>query len=141
MGVRNYRGPREKTLLPRLPRRTTRPSTLAGGALPSVPKRPSRLALCSGSFARLRVLLGANNGSVRSGRRPRAAARGTYGRVGRLVVDVDEGTLDAWERLYFVLELLGKVVRLPQRRVRIHDDVELDEVVLFPQPVQSVGCA
>lgn len=84
---------------------------------------------------------GANNGSVRSGRRPRAAARGTYGRVGRLVVDVDEGTLDAWERLYFVLELLGKVVRLPQRRVRIHDDVELDEVVLFPQPVQSVGCA
>ena len=47
-----------------------------------------------------------------------------------LVVDVDERTLDAWERFYFVLQPLTDVVRLPQGRVRVHDDVELDKVVL-----------
>ena len=74
---------------------------------------------------------------VRFEGRPQGAARGTYGRMRRLVVDVDEGTLDTWEGLYFVLQLFGKVVRLPQGCVRVHYDVELDEVVLFPRELSQ----
>ena len=51
--------------------------------------------------------------------------------MSRLVVDVHERALDAWEGFYLVLQSLTDVVRLPQRRVRVHDDVELDEVVLY----------
>ncbi len=100
----------------------------------SCPVRPSSQADLPGGHSRDLVCSWGAKDSVRSGRRPRRATRDTYGSVRRLVVDVDEGTLDAWERLYFVLQLLGEVVRLPQGRVRVHDDVELDEVVLFPSP-------
>lgn len=58
-------------------------------------------------------------------------ARGyTYRRVRRLVVDVDECAADVGQNLELVLELLAQIVRLPKRRVRVHDDVNLDVVVL-----------
>ena len=50
----------------------------------------------------------------------------------RLVVDVHERTLDAGQRFDLLLKLLADVVRLPEGRVGVHDDVELHEVVLLP---------
>ena len=60
---------------------------------------------------------------------------GTYGRVRRLVVDVHKGTADVGQDLDLVLQLLAQVVRLPERRVRVHHDVDLDVVVLQPPRV------
>ena len=47
----------------------------------------------------------------------------------RLVVDVHERALHVRERLELVLELLANVVRLPQRRIRGHHHVDLEEVL------------
>jgi hypothetical protein len=47
----------------------------------------------------------------------------------RLVVDMHERALDVRQDLDLVLQLLADVVRLPQRRCAVHDDVDLDEVV------------
>ena len=54
----------------------------------------------------------------------------SYGCVRRLVVDMHERTTDVWQDLDLVLQLLADVVRLPERRVRVHDDIDLDVVVL-----------
>ena len=47
----------------------------------------------------------------------------------RLVVDVHEGTADIGQDLDLVLQLLAQVVRLPERRVRVHHDVYFNEIV------------
>ena len=65
--------------------------------------------------------------------------RATHGHVGCLVVNVDERAFNTWECLDLVLQLLGKVVRLPQGRICTHDDVKLDEVVLFSKRHVSSG--
>lgn len=47
-----------------------------------------------------------------------------------LMVDVHKRPFDVRQHLDPVLKLLAEVVRLPQRRARVHDDVNLDVVVL-----------
>ena len=54
----------------------------------------------------------------------------TYWCMRRLVVDVHKRTADVGQDLDLVLQLLADVVRPPERRVRVHDDVDLDVVVL-----------
>ena len=54
---------------------------------------------------------------------------GTYGRMGRLVVNMYKCAADIRQDLYFVLETLAEVVGLPERRVRVHHDVYFDEIV------------
>ena len=54
---------------------------------------------------------------------------GTYGRMGRLVVNMYKCTADIRQDLYLVLETLAEVVGLPERRVRVHHDVYFDEIV------------
>jgi hypothetical protein len=49
--------------------------------------------------------------------------------VGGLMIDVHERTLDVRQDLYFVLQLLADIVRLPQRGVPVHDDVNFNKVV------------
>ena len=53
----------------------------------------------------------------------------TYGRMGRLVVNMYKCTADIRQDLYLVLETLAEVVSLPERRVRVHHDVYFDEIV------------
>ena len=55
----------------------------------------------------------------------------THRRVRRLMVDVDERAADVGEHLELVLQLLAQVVRFPERRVGVHDDIDLDKVVLL----------
>ena len=50
--------------------------------------------------------------------------------MGSLVVDMHERALHVGEYLNLVLQLLADVMRFPQRRACIHDDVDLDKVVL-----------
>ena len=47
------------------------------------------------------------------------------------MINVYKCTLNARERFYLVLQSLGNVMRLPQRSIRIHDNVKFDEVVLL----------
>ena len=47
------------------------------------------------------------------------------------MINVYKCTLNARERFYLVLQSLGNVMRLPQRSIRIHDNVKFDEVVLM----------
>ena len=53
----------------------------------------------------------------------------THRHMRRLVINVHERALDVRERLELVLELLADIVRAPQRRVRRHHHVDLDEVL------------
>lgn len=52
----------------------------------------------------------------------------TYRLVTRLVVDVDECTLDVRQLLDLHLQLLGHVVRDLEPLVAVHDHVDLDDV-------------
>ena len=47
----------------------------------------------------------------------------------RLVVDVHKRASDVREDLNLVLQHLADIVRLPERRVRVHHDVYFDEIV------------
>jgi hypothetical protein len=48
----------------------------------------------------------------------------------RLVINVDERPLHIRKDLDLVLQLLTEIVRLDQRRVRLHHDVHFYEIVL-----------
>ena len=48
-----------------------------------------------------------------------------------LVINVDERAADIGQDLYLILQALAEVVRLPEWRVRVHHDIDLDVVVLF----------
>jgi hypothetical protein len=52
-----------------------------------------------------------------------------YGGVGRFVINVDERPLHIGKDLNRILELLANVMCFPQRCARIHDDIDLDEIV------------
>ena len=54
----------------------------------------------------------------------------------RLMVDVHERAADVGQDLDLVLQLLADVVRLPERCVGVHDDVDLDVVVLVHSSVR-----
>jgi hypothetical protein len=49
--------------------------------------------------------------------------------MGRFVIDVNECSFHVGEDFDRILKLLTDVVRFPQRCVRGHDNVDLDEVV------------
>ena len=50
--------------------------------------------------------------------------------MGSLVIDMHKRALHVGEYLDLVLQLLADVMRFPQRCVCIHDDVDLDKIVL-----------
>jgi hypothetical protein len=100
------------------PRTVPHADNTAPGSAPGC--RPGR----SSAYACLRCSW--ESARVSPARRTRAR---TYRPVRRLVVDVHERALDVREDLDLVLQLLADVVRLPQRRRAVHDDVDLDEVV------------
>ena len=54
-----------------------------------------------------------------------------YGGMCGLVIDVDERAPDVGQDLYLILQALAEIVRLPEGRVRVHHDIDLDVVVLF----------
>ena len=58
------------------------------------------------------------------------AHKRTYRRMSRLMIDMYEGSLDIGEYLDSVLKLLTNIVCFPQGRVGIHNDVDLDKIVL-----------
>ena len=72
-------------------------------------------------------------GIVRTGegRSPQSgyAGKGAYGGVGRFVIHVNECSLHIRKDLNRILKLLANVMRFPQRCARVHDYVDLDEVV------------
>ena len=47
-----------------------------------------------------------------------------------LVVNMNKGPFDIRKVLYFILQLLTEIVRFPQRRVSIHDDIHFDKIIL-----------
>jgi hypothetical protein len=49
--------------------------------------------------------------------------------VSSLMIDVDERALDVWQDFNLVLQLLADIVRLPQRGVPVHDDVNFNKIV------------
>jgi len=49
--------------------------------------------------------------------------------MGRFVINMDECSLHVGKDLNRVLELLANIMCFPQRRARIHDDVDLNKVV------------
>lgn len=53
----------------------------------------------------------------------------TYGGVGRFVIHVNECSFHVRKDLNRILKLLANIVRFPQRCARVHDDVDLNEVV------------
>jgi len=56
--------------------------------------------------------------------------RRTYGCVTSLVVNMYKGPFDVRKDLYFILQLLTEIVRFPQGRVGIHNDIHFDKIIL-----------
>ena len=46
------------------------------------------------------------------------------------MIDVDECSLHIGENFDLILELLADIVRLPQRRISVHDDINFYEIIL-----------
>lgn len=49
-----------------------------------------------------------------------------------LMINVDKRSADIGQNLYLVLELLTKVMSLPQWGICVHDNVDFDKIVLDP---------
>lgn len=60
----------------------------------------------------------------------RQLGKSAYGCMRRLVIYMNECPTDVWQDLDLVLQFLTQIVSLPQRRVCIHDNVNLDVVIL-----------
>lgn len=69
----------------------------------------------------------------------RSREKETYWCVRRLVVDVHESPAHVWEDLDLVLQLLADVMSFPQWCVSVHDNVNLDIVILEPPLVLIHG--
>ena len=54
---------------------------------------------------------------------------GAYGGVGGFVIYVNECSPHVREDLNRILKLLANIMRFPQRCARVHDDVDLNEVI------------
>lgn len=64
--------------------------------------------------------------------------RVTNGVVARFIVHMNECTFNVGQNFNLVLQLLAEVVCFPKGGVFIHDNVNLDEVILIPSPVSGV---
>lgn len=49
--------------------------------------------------------------------------------VVRLVIDMDETSIDIGQLFYLILQILGNVMSSPQGHVAVHDNIDLDKVV------------
>lgn len=47
-----------------------------------------------------------------------------------LMVNMNKGPLDVRQDLYFILQLLTEIVRSPQGRVGIHNNIHFDKIIL-----------
>lgn len=67
--------------------------------------------------------------------------RNAYRAVFSLVVDVHERSCDTGERFELILQRLADVVRLPQRGLCVHNNINFNEVIRSALHIENVKLA
>ena len=59
--------------------------------------------------------------------------------MGSLMVDMHERTIHVGKHFDLILQLLADIMRFPQGRARVHDDVDLDKIILLYKSASMPG--